>query len=138
MDPLWPGLTDDQWNQLRPLVPGYYLRPSRKARRRGGRPRASDKKAFEALLWALGGGNLERLPARFAARRTACRRLKAWFPPAILDAMWARYVRMLDDTQAEAWRGIFRHKRRRPFWQQLLITTFRMQRGDYRDGAIIN
>ncbi len=82
-------------------------------------------------MWALGGGTLERLPPRFGSRRTACRRLKSWFPPAILDKMWHRYTWTFSRQEADEWHACFQIKRRRPFWQELQIAGFYLEHGHF-------
>src|SRR3989454_11023146 len=66
-------LTDAQWEKVRPLLP----RP--RSRRRGGRPRASDRKVLEGLLWILrSGARWQDLPEEFPSPATCWRRLRDW------------------------------------------------------------
>ena len=44
--------------------------------------------------------------------------------------MWLNHCRGMDEAQAEQWRAAFAVKRRRPFWQELLVVTFKMARGE--------
>ncbi len=58
-------LTDAQWEKIRPLLP----RP--RSRRRGGRPRASDRKVLEGILWILRSGvRWQDLPEEFPSPAT--------------------------------------------------------------------
>jgi transposase len=53
-------LTDAQWEKVQPLLP----RP--RSRQRGGRPRASDRKVLEGILWILrSGARWQDLPEEF-------------------------------------------------------------------------
>ena len=66
-------LTDAQWDKVRPLLP----RP--RSRQRGGRPRASDRKVLEGILWILrSGARLQDLPEEFPSHVTCWRRLPDW------------------------------------------------------------
>lgn len=124
----WPGLTQAQWDSIKNILSGYIRPRRRKVRRHGGRPPADDKKAFEAILWTLRGGTLERLPPRFGSRRTACRRLKRWGPCGALEQLWAHFFRGLDPRSRSDWAALFqRRQRRRAFWQDMLVTRFQME-----------
>src|SRR5207253_5071729 len=66
-------LPDAQWEKIRPLLP----RP--RSRRRGGRPRASDRKVLEGILWILrSGARWQDLPVEFPSPATCWRRLRDW------------------------------------------------------------
>jgi transposase len=122
----WQGLTDEEWDRIQNLFPKF-KKPFRKAKRKGGRPRASDRKAFEAILWKLSGGTLERLPPRFGSRRTACRRVQLWFGLGVLDRAWGHYIRRLDEPRLRLWAQALAANKRPPFWMEMLTVSFRVE-----------
>jgi hypothetical protein len=122
----WPGLTDELWERLSRSVPWRRPPTTRRQRRRGGRPRLPDKVIFEALLWALGGGTLDRLPRRFGSRRTFLRRLKEWAPRSLPEYLWRGYMAALTPDEAQAWRRRLAPEVRRPLWQDLLRVEFKV------------
>ncbi|HKW61407.1 MAG TPA: transposase, partial [Candidatus Acidoferrum sp.] len=64
-------LTDAQWEKLRPLL------PKARTSRRGGRPRANDRKVLEGILWVLrSGARWCDLPEEFPSPATCWRRLR--------------------------------------------------------------
>src|ERR1700674_308027 len=72
-----PLLDDALWARLEPLLP----KPRRRARRRGGRPRVSERAALTGILFVLRGG----LPWQMLPREMGCgsgstcwRRLVGW------------------------------------------------------------
>lgn len=129
MEHAWGGISDKCWKDIGGCLPPRRP-PFRKAKRRGGRPRASDKKAFEALIWTLrAGATLERLPTRFGYRRTAFRRLGEWFANASLERLWGYYLHSLSPSELEEWGYHLTRRARRTFWQDMLITSYRMRFG---------
>jgi transposase len=46
----WHGLTDAQWEKIRPHLPLVRRLPE------GGRPRVDDRRCFEGILWILWTG----------------------------------------------------------------------------------
>jgi transposase len=82
------GLTDDQWERLRPLLP-----PPSAGR---GRPRSDDRLIVEGILWRLGTGAAWRdLPERFGPWATVYSRFHRWQRAGV----WARALAAL---QADA------------------------------------
>jgi len=60
-------LTDAPWEKIRPLLPKF-----RKSRR-GGRPRANDRKVLEGILWiSRSGARWQDLPDEFPSPATCC------------------------------------------------------------------
>lgn len=60
-------LRDDQWDRLKPLVPG-----GRKGRRG---PRSDGRRSIDALLWVgRSGGRWRDLPEKFGSYQTVTRR----------------------------------------------------------------
>jgi hypothetical protein len=129
MDSSWPGLTEQQWDKIKLVIPPEMRTPRpdwlakkiRRRRRRTGRPPVPDKKAFEALVWTMGGGTLDRLPRRFGSRRTAIRRIGRWFPDGIVERLWRVYLDQLTEEERQRWAAAVARRKRLPFWQQMLL-----------------
>lgn len=82
------GLTDAQWERLRPLLP-----PLPAGR---GRPRADDRTVVEGILWRLATGAPWRdLPERFGPWATVYSRFRRWQRAGVWD-------RVLAELQADA------------------------------------
>ena len=76
------GLTDAQWERLRPLLP-----PPPAGR---GRPRRDDRTVVEAILWRLATGAPWRdLPGRFGPWKTAHSRFRRWQRAGVWDRVLA-------------------------------------------------
>lgn len=83
------ALLDDQWERLKPLVPG------------GGKgkrgPRTDNRRFLNALLWmARSGGRWRDLPERLGDYRTVRRRYYRWIEMGVLDAMFEALAREAD------------------------------------------
>lgn len=76
-------LRDDQWERLRPFVPG-----GRKGKRG---PRSDGRRFLDALLWlARSGARWRDLPEeRFGPYQTAKRRYYRWIEAGVFDRMFA-------------------------------------------------
>ena len=84
-------LTDEQWN----LIAEFFDDPEPSPL--GGRPRASSRACFEAIVWILRSGARWRdLPSHFPSYPTCWRRLKEWSESGIFKKAWARLLAMLD------------------------------------------
>jgi transposase len=71
-------LRDDQWDRLRPFVPGG------SKGKRG--PRSNNRLFLNALLWmARSGGRWRDLPERFGPYQTVKRRYYRWIEKGVLD-----------------------------------------------------
>jgi transposase len=82
-------LRDDQWERLKPLVPG------------GGKgkrgPRTDNRRFLNALLWmARSGGRWRDLPERLGDYGTVKRRYYRWIEMGVLDAMFEALAREAD------------------------------------------
>ena len=78
-------LRDDQWERLKPLVPG------------GGKgkrgPRTDNRRFLNALLWmARSGARWRDLPERFGDYQTMKRRYCRWIEMGVLDKMFEALV----------------------------------------------
>lgn len=82
-------LRDDQWERLKPLVPGG---------RQGKRgPRANNRRFLDALLWmARSGGRWRDLPEHLGDYRAVKRRYYRWIEMGVLDAMFEALAKEAD------------------------------------------
>lgn len=86
------ALTDKQWAVISSLLP-------RQDFRKGGRPRANDRKTLNGILWVLRtGAQWNELPGRYGAYATAWRRLKTWEEDGTWEKIWKRIVSKLSCT----------------------------------------
>jgi transposase len=77
-------LVDRLWERVRPLLPPAPPRPH------GGRPRASDRACFAAVVYVLRSGRRWRdLPDRFPSPVTCWRRHRDWTEAGVWDDAWA-------------------------------------------------
>jgi transposase len=85
-------LTDDQWNLISDLFADPPPSPV------GGRPRASSRACFEAIVWVLrSGARWKDLPKYFPSHPTCWRRLKQWSEAGVFQKAWSRLVNKLDN-----------------------------------------
>ncbi len=83
-------LSERQWRLIEPLLP-------RQDFRKGGRPRADDKKTIEGILWVLRtGAQWNELPGKYGSPMTCWRRLKTWQKQGVWKKIWQRLVVLLD------------------------------------------
>ena len=83
------ALTEKQWAVLSSLLP-------RQNFEKGGRPRASDRKTLNGILWVLRtGAQWNELPRRYGAYPTAWRRLKRWEEDGTWEKIWKRLLVLL-------------------------------------------
>jgi len=95
-------LTDAQWEKIRPLLP----RP--RSRRRGGRPRASDRKVLEGILWILrSGARWQDLPEEFPSPATCWRRLRDWEEQGVWLNIWRAFLAELNERKQLQWSESF-------------------------------
>ncbi len=95
-------LTDAQWEKIRPLLP----RP--RSRRRGGRPRASDRKVLEGILWILrSGARWQDLPEEFPSPATCWRRLRDWEEQGVWLNIWRAFLAELNERNQLQWSESF-------------------------------
>jgi transposase len=86
-----PMLTDEQWSKIEPLI------PKRPKSRKGGRPPADDRLAFEGILWILKtGARWKDLPDIYPHPSTCWRRLNAWHDTGVLEDIWRAFLSELD------------------------------------------
>jgi transposase len=83
------ALTDGQWAVIAPLLP-------KQDQKRGGRPRANDRKTLEGILWILKtGAQWSELPTHYGSYVTCWRRLKAWEEDGTWEKIWNRFLAVL-------------------------------------------
>lgn len=120
----WYGVQLVLWDFMSPDMKPY-VPPRRyfKRHRKGGRPRACDRKAFAAILWmATTGGKWKTLPKRFGSARTAQRRLNRWLWCGRLEKMFSEYLRHVSDDEIVHWDRAFRRASsyRKLYWTAML------------------
>ena len=76
-------LTDEQWNAIRPYIPGRELaRPTTK----GGRPWVDARDVLNGVLWVLRtGAPWADMPARYPPYQTCHRRYQQWVEEGVLN-----------------------------------------------------
>jgi len=91
-------------------------KPFLRRMRKGGRPRADDRKCLEAIFWsARTGRSLRHAPPRFGRWRTSQRRFVQWHRWGILEKAWARYLHFTHLEERQEWRRALAEAR--AFWR---------------------
>lgn len=104
----WLGVQPYFWPKIARHLPPRKQTPFLKARRKGGRPRADDRRSFSAILWRLRcGGAWSRLPKQFGPARTAKRRLAEWRYGGALERAWRAYLYQQSVVELERWAECF-------------------------------
>jgi transposase len=104
MEREWRGLQPWQWKAVQNSLPKKKI-PFLRRRRKGGRPRADDRKCFEAILWSARTGLPWRLlPEGLGSARTASRRLVEWNRKDQLRGPWRRYLLQTSQLERDSWR----------------------------------
>ena len=86
-------LSERQWGLIEPLLPRQDLR-------KGGRPRADDKRTVEGILWVLRtGAQWNELPTKYGSPMTCWRRLKNWQRQGVWNSIWQRFLVLLDKEE---------------------------------------
>ncbi|HEY6407255.1 MAG TPA: transposase [Ktedonobacteraceae bacterium] len=84
-----PALTDEHWEQLRPLLP-----PQKPAT---GRPATDHRLIVEGILWvARTGSSWRELPERFGPWSTVASRYQRW----LKEGLWTRILHILLPSEA--------------------------------------
>jgi len=90
-------LSDKQWEILSSLLP-------RQDFSRGGRPRAEDRKVFEAIRWVLTtGAQWDEVPDKYGSGKTAWKRFSQWKRQGVLKDVWQKLLVMLDSEGKIVW-----------------------------------
>jgi non-specific serine/threonine protein kinase len=91
------GLTDAEWERLRPLLG---------IRSKRGRPRADDRRTLEGILYVLRTGcRWQDLPARYGSPTTCWRRLAQWQADSTWERLWTAFLETLEAQERRAWAG---------------------------------
>jgi transposase len=84
-------LTDEQWQHVRPWVPGP---------KGFGRPRADDRRILNGILHVVRNGWRWRdVPQQFGSCATCHRRFQQWQEEGAWDAIWTAYLATLDPAE---------------------------------------
>jgi len=95
-------LTDAQWEKIEPLLPKL------KKSKRGGRPWADNRKAFEGILWILRtGAPWADLPKQYPSPSTCWRRLRDWEEQNVWLNAWRAFLAELDEKGQLDWSEAF-------------------------------
>ena len=91
-------VSDEVWEQVSPLVPAA---PSHA---KGGRPRLSDRRAFEAIIYVLRTGiQWNALPRELGASSTIHDRFQQWERAGFFKALWQAGLTVYDDLAGIQW-----------------------------------
>jgi transposase len=94
-------LSEQQWLLLAPLLPKQRFK-------KGGRPRADDRKTLEGILWILKtGSQWGQLPQDYGSPMTCWRRLQRWQDDGVWDRMWRKLLKSLDQEEKLDWAMAF-------------------------------
>jgi transposase len=96
------SLTDKQWALIADLFP--WSPPTSK----GGRPRAHPRDCLEGVLWILvTGARWKDLPNEYPSKATCHRRFQQWTEEGLLERVWQRLLKILDDSGQIDWSELF-------------------------------
>ena len=95
-------LNDERWEKIAPLL------PKGKIGKKGGRPRAENRKVFEGILWILRtGAPWAELPKEYVSATTCWRRLKEWEEQNVWLRAWRALLSELDKNEQLDWSEAF-------------------------------
>ena len=95
-------ITDRQWEKVKQFIPVV------ESRRKGGRPRVSDRDCLEGILWVLrSGARWKDLPDCYPSSSTCWRRLEYWEEEGVFIDMWHAFIEKLDEQGQMNWDEIF-------------------------------
>jgi transposase len=90
-------LTDEQWERIHSLLPAT-------APGGVGRPRASDRRALDGILYVLRNGCRWRdLPPSYGSPVTCWRRFSEWEASGVWERVWQELLATLDAQGRQAW-----------------------------------
>lgn len=88
------------WEQIEPLLLPELPKP------KGGRPRMDDRKAMEAILYALRNGlKWKTIPRNLGAPSTVYKRFHEWRKIGVFQRMWATGILTYDELRTLMWHG---------------------------------
>ena len=87
----------EQWKAVEAVLPKQEFK-------QGGRPRASDRRTLEGILWVLKHGEQwSHLPKAYGSYVTAWRRFNEWEESGVWTRVWRAYFDQLDHTEKLSW-----------------------------------
>jgi transposase len=90
-------ISDQQWEQIEPLLPQQTFR-------KGGRPRANDRRTLEGILWVIqNGSQWAHLPKKYGAYVTCWRRFNEWQEQGVWEQVWMAYLKSLKKDDELQW-----------------------------------
>lgn len=93
-------VSDEWWEQVRPLIPPA---PSHA---KGGRPRMEDRRAFEAMVYVLRTGiQWNALPRELGASSSVHDRFQEWERAGFFKALWQAGLSTYDELAGIEWEG---------------------------------
>ena len=99
----WHHLTDRQWGKIQLDIPRH------RVSRKGGRPRADDRRCLEGILWILWtGAPWAALPRQYGSATTCWRRLQEWERRGVFVKLWRTFLGQLN-------------RRGRIHWEQCVV-----------------
>ncbi len=91
-------VSDEFWEQVEPLV------PEAPSHARGGRPRMSDRKAFEAMVYVLRTGiQWNALPREMGASSTVHERFQEWERMGFFEEVWRAGLAEYEELEGIEW-----------------------------------
>jgi len=97
-----PLLTDEQWEQIEPLLPPLPAHP------KGGRPWCDNRRVLEGILWILKtGARWCDLPEQYPSPSTCWRRLQRWEEEGVWLEIWRTFLAELDERRRLHWEESF-------------------------------
>jgi putative transposase len=93
-------ISDDLWEQIKPLLPPELPRP------RGGRPRMDSRKAMEAILYIFRSGcKWKSLPRSLGSPGAVRRRFREWQDAGLFQRLWQAGLLEYDEMREMVWYG---------------------------------
>lgn len=126
----WRGIDPWFWPRMARELPPRKKTPFLKTRRKGGRPRADDRKAMSAIFWRLRcGGDWSRLPPEFGPALLAKRCMREWLMHGRLERAWRAYLYQQSRGELERWQRCMSLSRFREtqFWRSGLDAVWRIE-----------
>jgi putative transposase len=93
------AVSDEFWERVEPLV------PEAPSHARGGRPRISDRKAFEAMVYVLRTGiQWNALPREMGASSTVHERFQEWEREGFFEEVWRVGLAEYNELEGIEWK----------------------------------
>jgi transposase len=96
-------LNDEQWKHLEALLPKANGKNAK-----GGRPRVSDRKTLNGILWVMyQGEQWSKIPPKYGAYVTCWRRYREWEESGVWSQLWQAYFGSLERGAQTGWMVAF-------------------------------